>query len=680
MRLLFLLSVLLFSKPVFAQDCHIFDLTAQVVDCANGQFYVVLNFQHENTGQEGFKVFGNGQSYGNYPYSNVPVTIGPLAANGTTNYEFVVRDLVFQDCQDVVQLGTVSCDDNAPCEIYDLVVETGDCNSDGTFNVWINFQVQNPTDDQFDVLGNGVVLGTFSLSDLPLHITNFPSSGNTGNYVKVCINDNPDCCRIKQFVGPNCSGNACEITNLAVQTGDCNNDGTYKAWVNFSVQNPGNSSFDLWGNGQYIGNFPLSSLPLLIPNFPGDNNGPNDVIKVCINDNPDCCKVLEFPAPNCQGQGNCEIYDLTVETGPCNNDGTYKVKVNFQVQNPGNNSFDLWGNGQYLGNFPLSGLPLTIPNFPGDNNGPNDVIKVCINDNPNCCKVKEFPAPNCNPEPCEIYNIVVETGDCNDDGTYHIWVNFQVDNPTDDQFDVFANSGAYIGTFNLSDLPLHIENFPTDGGATDRVKICINDNPGCCKTKNFEPPACPGDECKIWKLKVQTTPCVCGQFFALLTFRYKNVGTEGFDVMGNGQNYGNFPYSSTQPIVIGPLQGDGTTNYEFVVKDHQNPDCKDDVNLGVVECDDNRTVVRKSTVEAVSLRVSPNPASDRVLISAQNTNGLRIGSATVQVFAADGQLLRTETVADGNVFTLDVATLPVGVYRVRVVSEGGAFAGDFVKQ
>lgn len=680
MRLLFLLSVLLFSQPAFSQNCHIFDLTAQVVDCANGQFYVVLNFQHENTGQEGFKVFGNGQNYGSFPYSNVPVTIGPLAANGTTNYEFVVRDLVFQDCQDVVQLGTVSCDDNAPCEIYDLVVETGDCNSDGTFNVWINFQVQNPTDDQFDVLGNGVVLGTYSLSDLPLQITNFPSSGNTGNYVKVCINDNPDCCRIKQFVGPNCSGAACEITNLTVQTGDCNNDGTYKAWVNFSVQNPASDHFDVWGNGQYIGNFPLSSLPLMIPNFPGDNNGPNDVIKVCISQNTNCCKVLEFPAPNCQGQGNCEIYDLTVETGPCNNDGTYKVKVNFQVQNPGNNSFDLWGNGQYLGNFPLSGLPLTIPNFPGDNNGPNDVIKVCINDNPNCCKVKEFPAPNCNPEPCEIYNIVVETGDCNDDGTYHIWVNFQVDNPTDDQFDVFANSGAYIGTFNLSDLPLHIENFPTDGGATDRVKICINDNPGCCKTKNFEPPACPGDECKIWKLKVQTTPCVCGQFFALLTFRYKNVGTEGFDVMGNGQNYGNFPYSSTQPIVIGPLQGDGTTNYEFVVKDHQNPDCKDDVNLGVVECDDNRTVVRKSTVEAVSLRVSPNPASDRVLISAQNTNGLRIGSATVQVFAADGQLLRTETVADGNVFTLDVATLPVGVYRVRVVSEGGAFAGDFVKQ
>ena len=213
------------------------------------------------------------------------------------------------------------------------------------------------------------------------------------------------------------------------------------------------------------------------------------------------------------------------------------------------------------------------------------------------------------------------------------------------------------------------------------MKICINDNPGCCKTKNFEPPVCPGDECKIWKLKVQTTPCVCGQFFALLSFRYKNTGNEGFDVMGNGQNYGNFPYSTTQPVVIGPLAGDGTTDYEFVVKDHVNPDCQDDVQLGTVSCDDNRAVVRKpSAVSLASISVSPNPAADRVLISVRNNNGLRLGQSDVQIFSADGQLVRTETVADGNTFALDIATLPVGVYRVRIVSESGAFAGDFVKQ
>lgn len=680
MRFLFLLSILLFSKPVFSQDpCHIFDLTATVVGCENGQFYVILNFQHQNTGDQGYHVQGNGVQYGDFSYDNVPLTLGPLAANGTTSYEFVVKDNAHPDCQDSYQLGTVSCS-TAPCEIYDLTVVTGDCNDDGTYPATIDFQVHNPTADQFDLVGNGVSLGTFSLNDLPLTIPHFPSSGGAGGYVKVCIHNNQDCCRILQFTAPVCNPAPCEIYNLTVQTGDCNSDGTYHATINFQVQNPGSDHFDLWGNGQLIGNYALSSLPLTIPNFPGDNSGPNDVVKVCITQNTPCCRVLEFPAPNCSGQGTCEIYDLVVETGDCNDDGTYHVTLNFGVHNPGNSLFEVWANNQYLGVFPLSALPLHIDHFPGDNSGPNDVIKVCINDHPDCCKTKEFPAPNCSPEPCKIYDIVVETGDCNDDGTYNLWLNFQVQNPTDDQFDLWANSSTFLGTFNLSDLPLHIVHFPTDGGATDRVKICINDNPGCCKTKNFEPPVCPGNECKIWKVKVQTTPCLCGQFFALVSFRYKNVGTEGFDIMGNGQSYGNFPYSTTQPVVIGPLAGDGTTDYEFVVKDHQNPDCKGSFHLGTVDCNDNRPAARQLQRDFASLRLSPNPASDRVLVSVQNTEGVRVGQANVQIFTAAGQLLRTETVADGNTFTLDVANLPMGVYRVRVVSDSGAFAGDFVKQ
>lgn len=684
MRLIFLLfSVFFFTKPLAAQDCHIFDLTATVVDCANGQFYVVLDFQYDNTSNEGFKVLGNGQNYGSFPYSQVPVTIGPLPANGTTDYEFAVKDIVFQDCQDVVEVGPVNCGSNTDCEIFDLAVDLGDCNNDGTYQAWVNFQVQNPGNDFFDLWANGQFLGNFPLGDLPLSIPNFPADNNGPNdYVKVCINDNPDCCKILEFAAPDCPGNDnCDIYDLVVETGDCNTDGTFHAWVNFQVQNPGSDSYDIWADGQYLGHFALADLPLHIEHFP-NGNSTGHYVKVCINDNPDCCEIKQFIGPQCDGNDNCEIHDLVVETGDCNNDGTYHAWINFQVQNPGSDLFGVWANGQYLGHFPLADLPLHIEHFPADNNGPNDVVKVCVggpNSNPICCKVLEFPAPNCpGQNTCEIFDIVVETGDCNDDGTYHLWLNFQVDNPTDDQFDLWANSGTFLGTFNLADLPLHIEHFPTDGGATDRVKICINDDPGCCKTKNFVPPVCPSEEeCRIWKLKVTHTPCVCGQYFALLTFRYKNTGANGFDVTGNGQNYGNFPYSTTQPIVIGPLAGDGTTDYAFVVTDHDNPDCYDEVQLGTVDCDDDKPEVKLP--ESASLNLSPNPASDRVLVGVQSAAG-RVGPATVQVFRADGRLLRTVTVADGSVFTLEVADLPPGVYRVRVVGESGAFAGDFVKQ
>ena len=585
MRLLFVLSLFLLSQPLVAQNnCHIFDLTATVLDCADGQFYVKLNFQYDNVGGEGFKVQGNGVVYGSYQYNQVPIVIGPLPANGTTQYEFVVRDILHPDCSDFVELGTVSCENNAPCEIGELSVITGPCNNDGTYLAKVSFDVLNPTDDQFD----------------------------------------------------------------------------------------------LWANNEFIGTYLLSELPVVIQNFP-TNGGPNDFVKVCINDNADCCRVKEFPVPDCNPQGNCEIYDLVVETGDCNDDGTYHLWLDFEVQNPGNNFFEVWAEGgTYLGIFPLSSLPLHIEHFPGIVNGPIDYVKVCINDHPDCCRVKEFQAPNCAPpqEECKIRELEVETGDCNADGTYKLWLNFQVENPTDDQFDLWANN-VYFGTFLLADLPLVIPNFPTDGGEFDKVRVCINDDPGCCKLIKFHPPYCESDACVIKNLKVTTTPCVCGQFFALVEFRHKNGGSGGFDIMGNGVNYGNFPYNTNQPVVIGPLQGDCTTEYEFVVKDHNHPDCADDFSLGVVCCDEEAA---DRSAALTRLSIQPNPAAERVQVLAASPNGSRVGQSTVEIYTTDGRLVRTETTEEGGNFSLDIAALAPGSYRVRVIGASGVFTGGFVKQ
>ena len=103
--------LLAFSMSLAAQNnsCNIYDLTAEVVDCANGEFYAKLNFLHENTGDEGFVVKGNGVVYDTFQYEQLPVAVGPLAADGTTNYGFLVQDLEFPDCAEDVGLGTVDC-------------------------------------------------------------------------------------------------------------------------------------------------------------------------------------------------------------------------------------------------------------------------------------------------------------------------------------------------------------------------------------------------------------------------------------------------------------------------------------------------------------------------------------------------------------------------------------------
>ncbi len=695
-----------FKAPDCApKDCEIYDLKVETGPCNdNGTYKAVVNFKVHNPGPSThFMLWANGVLQGAFPLSSLPFTIAQFPTNGGPN-DYIKVCLISpasnlaSNCCKTLEFPVPNCQ-TGPCEIYDLKVETGPCNNDGTYKAVVNFKVQNPgASGHFALWANGVQLGTYPLSALPLTIPNFPTNGGPNDVIKVCLvtasgDITTTCCRTLEFPVPNCQTGPCEIYDLKVDVGPCNSDGTFKVLVNFKVQNPGASTqFTLWANGTQLGTYPLSALPLTIPNFP-TNGGPNDVIKVClISATPNapstttCCRTLEFPVPNCQ-TGPCEIYDLKVETGPCNNDGTFKVVVNFNVQNPGaSGHFTLWANGTQLGTYPLSALPLTIPNFP-TNGGPNDVIKVClVSATPNapstttCCRTLEFPVPNCQTGPCEIYDLKVETGPCNDNGTYKAWVNFKVQNANPVAvFGIWAN-GQFLGTFPLTALPYAIPNFPTDGGPNDVVKVCLlvpgSSQTLCCATKEFSVPDCLNKPCEISDVQVVTTPCLCGQFFAVVTFEHQNGGSGGFDIVGNGVNYGTFPYNQQQPIILGPLDGDNTTEYEFVVRDHLHPDCHGVEEIGKVDCTDQFSPGNTTPKVAVS----PNPATDWLSVTAKSPSGMAIGQATAEVRTADGRLMRTVVVANGSSFQLDIAGLPAGIYRLSVQTAEARLESMFVKQ
>jgi hypothetical protein len=185
---------------------------------SDGTFYVSLEFGHENTGGV-FRVKGNGVTYGYFSYDDLPVSIGPLVGNGTTPYEFVVQDLNHPDCSDGVEIGTVSCATSGDCEIFDLIADPGICHNDGTYNLWLNFEFNNATNNYFDVFYNGDVLDYFPLSNLPVVIPHFHDDGETAQSITVCINDNPNCCATTEFEAPDCN------TPNLVWPGDTNADG-----------------------------------------------------------------------------------------------------------------------------------------------------------------------------------------------------------------------------------------------------------------------------------------------------------------------------------------------------------------------------------------------------------------------------------------------------------------------
>lgn len=681
--------------------CGLTNLTVETGKCTSDSTYEVwIKFQLNNpTNTTKFAVYANGALYGEFPLSALPLHITDFPWNGGPND--VVKVCIISPltvlCCETLEFKVPDCLYTGPCEIYDLVVETGGCTSDSTYKVLLNFKVQNPGQAaKFGVWANGKLLGFYDLGALPLSIPNFPWDGGANDVVKVCLvtatsAGSLTCCATREFKVPDCLQHQCEIYDLKVETGKCNDDGTYEVWINFKVANTPSVSthFGVWANGQLIGFFPLTQLPLYIGHFP-TNGGPNDVVKVCLSNTGaiGCCAVKEFPVPDCAG-GDCKIYDLTVTTGDCHNDGTYTIKIDFEVTHPGNDFFEVWaGSGQYLGYFPIGSLPLIIEHFPWGG-GNVDVIKVCINDHPDCCKYAEFKAPDCvQGGPCDIYDLKVETGDCNPDGTYHAWVNFKVTSTTPAGlfFAVWAN-GQFLGSFPLTNLPFHIEHFPTNGGPNDVVKVCIvTPNatiPLCCETKEFPVPDCQGIDCKIYDLQVVATPCLCGQFFAIVTFQHQGGGSGGFDIAGNGTNYGNFPYSQPQPVVLGPLNGDATTAFEFVVRDHLHPDCHDVVELGKVDC--TQQLQQSGTNSAAAtyggkLILSPNPATAWLSVTAQLNTGTLMGQATAEIRQADGRLVRTVVVPGGSNFQLDVAELPAGVYRLSLQSSEARLESAFAKQ
>lgn len=92
-------------------------------------------------------------------------------------------------------------------------------------------------------------------------------------------------------------------------------------------------------------------------------------------------------------------------------------------------------------------------------------------------------------------------------------------------------------------------------------------------------------QCSISEMTVVDSPCDANDNFDVeINFSFDETGNSGFQVLGNGNNYGIFQYADL-PIVIEDLPGNCETVFEFIVRDVEDPTCADFVELGAVCCD-----------------------------------------------------------------------------------------------
>ncbi len=203
------------------QDCSIQSIEYELQECNDGFFFIHIAVGVVNPGAEGFSVLGNGHDYGDFSYEAVFIEIGPLKGNGETPYEFVVIDNQFEGCSDFIEVGPVDCTP-PECGIHDVVLDFQNCNEQGQYEFVLNFEYANTANLGFDVFLGGDFLGFYHYEDLPVQLAAFGQLNTDWFYLRVCDNDNPNCCAGIEMMTPDCPvSDGCFIENVVVEAHPC---------------------------------------------------------------------------------------------------------------------------------------------------------------------------------------------------------------------------------------------------------------------------------------------------------------------------------------------------------------------------------------------------------------------------------------------------------------------------
>jgi hypothetical protein len=350
-------SVTFDSDLVSCAGCNVYNMEVEVFNCGGGQFFATINFEKQG-GAASFFLGGNGTTYGNFSYDDLPVTVGPLNATPSISYEFIVFDGSNPLCFTFYDLGVVVCNDPL-CLVEDLREVSRKCTESDTYDLTIDFEGQGSPNGEYEVSVNGTLVASIVLDDLPYTLVGLPTEGMGIDEITVCAAGDVGCCASISVEKPNC---VCEITNFSVLSTGCEDSETeYFASFSFSATEGAGETFTLFVNGiprditVSSSSFTLNNLPIA--------GGVEDEFRLCSQLDPSCCSVIVLEKPDCTPP--CSIDAVTVEAGEC--DGIL-FTASVQVSYSGNPSdiLVIEVNGEVKGAFPAFVFPINVGELAGD--------------------------------------------------------------------------------------------------------------------------------------------------------------------------------------------------------------------------------------------------------------------------------------------------------------------------
>ena len=181
-------------------QCDITSLSAAVGDCTSDTSYVLhIEVNGINLPTDSVIVTANGNEIGQFQIQPDGFTIENFPVLDDNNTTITVCAVGEPDCCAVFEFETPDCEGGGTCSIFDLVADPGECTSDSTYNLFINYFNLNLPNDSVVVTANEIVIGHFAHNAEGFTIEDFPVFNGDITLITVCALGAPDCCDQFEF-------------------------------------------------------------------------------------------------------------------------------------------------------------------------------------------------------------------------------------------------------------------------------------------------------------------------------------------------------------------------------------------------------------------------------------------------------------------------------------------------
>ncbi len=562
-----------------APPCNLSAITTQVLECDNGMFNVVVGLEGSGFSNEMF-VLLNDDDYGVFSTASFPITVGPLTGDGVTAYRLDIFDTQDFSCANGATVAPVFCEVIDPCTISDLTISTTACTAINRYGAVIDFNRTSSPSEQFIVKIDGMTIGSYPANSFPLTLNNLISNGTQNSVLTISDASDLTCALETNFQRIDCRP-ACSIDEFSATPMACNSNDEFMIQVDLSgttLDHP----ISIAVNGTDVGQYNPTQFPVMVGPYLGDGNTVYQVTAADI-ELPNCSNEMSFVAPQCVPIPVCELTNLVATAGECTGDNLQSLMIDFDYSTVNSGSFIVYIGATLHGQYNYAQLPVNLDDIPTSGIG-SETITIIDSELADCEISANFETLNCTVIPdCSISNLNVDVQECSGEDTYSLILGFSHAN-TGSTFMITLDN-TEIGPISYSSLPLTINNVSNSANLIQTIMVCDNDNPDCCEETNYQEPDCSVSLCNISSVTSDRMDCTEGAFMVRLDAEFINPGNEGFQVSGNGVNYGNFAYTDL-PVMLGPFEGDGNRVYEFVMTDMEDDACSNFTTIDAYNCTD----------------------------------------------------------------------------------------------